>query len=228
MKKILICAIIACGAVTAVAAQDSPVSFGIKGGVNLSNFGGDALELKDGSLKYDDKNALVGFQAGITIDYQLASSLYLLTGLEFTTKGAKYESSLAGISTELKQTPMYLQIPVHIGFKLGITDATKLVFHAGPYAAYGIGGKTKVTGDLAGWTGETETDFFGDDTFKKFDWGLGLGVGLELGKLTFNVGYDLGLADIAQNEIKIGGVTVSNNDAKVRTQTAYATVGIKF
>lgn len=205
-------------------AQDAPVSFGIKGGLNMSNFGGDEI-----SKSVDDKNMIVGYQAGITLDYLLASSLYLQTGLEFTTKGAKYESSLSNVSGSIKCNPMYIQLPVHIAFKLPITDAFKVVVGAGPYAAYGVGGKIKSSVSTAGSNlNFPDTDFFGDNRFKKFDYGLGINAGVELGKLALMIGYDLGLANIAYSDIKVGDVTISDSKGKVRTQNAYATVGIKF
>lgn len=202
-------------------AQDNPITFGVKGGVNLSNFGGDGA---------DGMDAKIGFNVGLTVDYALTQDLYLLTGLEFTMKGGKDEGSVSMIhpdygtisfSGKENDNPMYLQIPIHLGYKLAVTDATKIVFRAGPYVAYGIGGKTKVEGkfikdgttiDLDG-----DSDFFGKDMAKRFDFGLGLGVGAEFGKIGATLGYDFGLANIAPS----GG-------GKVRNMNAYLTLGYKF
>lgn len=210
------------------AQDEQPLQLGIRGGINISNFGGDDIKYND-NTKFDDKTALVGYMAGITLDYQLASAIYLQTGLDFTTKGAKFESGSNVLSGSLKYTPMYIQLPVHIAFKLPLTESLKIVLGGGGFAAYGVGGKVKSTlssGDSN--LNLPESDFFGDNTFKKFDYGIGINAGVELGKLTVGVGYDLGLANIAQNEFKMGDVSISNSKNKVRTQNAYAAVGFRF
>lgn len=170
-------------------AQDKPVTFGVKAGVNLSNVSGDV----------DGSKAKVGFNAGVTLDYGFTSDVYLLTGLELTTKGFKIKDEDGSANL------MYLQLPVHVGYKLSIVEDTKIVFHAGPYVAYGIGGKTG------------GVDSFGKDRFDAFDFGLGLGVGAEFGKIGVGLGYDFGLVNI----IDAGGANIKN-------MNAYLTLGYKF
>lgn len=202
-------------------AQDKPITFGVKAGVNLSNFGGDGA---------DGMDAKIGFNVGLTVDYALTQDLYLLTGLEFTMKGGKDEGSISmvdptygSISFTGKENdnPMYLQIPIHLGYKLAVTDGTKIVFRAGPYVAYGIGGKTKLEGKFIkdGTTIDLDDDydFFGKDMAKRFDFGLGLGVGAEFGKIGATLGYDFGLVNIAPSDL-----------AKIKNMNAYLTLGYKF
>ncbi|MFV0536565.1 MAG: porin family protein [Dysgonomonas sp.] len=203
-------------------AQDKPATFGVKAGVNLSNFSGDGA---------DGMDAKIGFNVGLTIDYALTQDLYLLTGLEFTLKGGKDEGSVSMIhpdygtisfSGKENDNPMYLQIPIYIGYKLVVTDATKIVFRAGPYIAYGIGGKSNIEGRfIVGGDAAVDIDddygFFGKDRAKRFDFGLGLGVGAEFGKIGATLGYDFGLANIAPS----GG-------GKVRNMNAYLALGYKF
>ncbi|MDR1882511.1 MAG: PorT family protein [Prevotella sp.] len=180
-------------------AQDKPLTFGIKAGANLSNLGGDDTE---------DLSAKAGFNAGVTLDFALASDLYLLTGLEYSTKGTK--------NGDVKLNLGYLQLPVHLGYKLEVVDGTKLVFHAGPYLGYAASGQWKAEG--------VSIDAFGDEVdqlevtkLKRFDFGLGLGVGAELGKIGVGLGYDFGLANL-----------FDTSEAKVRNMNAYLTVGYKF
>ncbi len=179
-------------------AQDKPVTFGVKAGVNLSNVSGEG----------DSGDAKIGFNAGVTLDYGFTPDVYLLTGLQLTTKGFKVKD------IDFTSNLMYLQLPVHIGYKLTVAEATKIVFHAGPYAAYGIGGKTKITaGEDKG-----EGDSFQDGAYKKFDFGVGLGVGAEFGKIGVDLGYDFGLANIND----------TNVDGKIKNKNAYLTLGYKF
>jgi hypothetical protein len=135
--------------------------------------------------------------------------------LFFTTKGAKYEGDLGEVSGKLTMNPMYLQLPVHYAYKLDVSPGTRLVFHAGPYMAVGVGGKVKVK--ASGSSAEVSDDFFQDGAFKRFDAGLGLGVGAEFGPLLLDLGWDMGLTNISD---------ISGADAK--NQNAYLTVGYRF
>lgn len=177
----------------------NPLSFGVKGGVNMSNFGGD---LKDTSAK-------AGWNAGITVDLSLPANLYLASGVELTTKGAKYR--VEGVSSKASVSPMYIQIPVHLGYKVHAFPTTNILFHAGPYWAYGLSGKQKIGGE--------KFDFFGDKGIaKRNDFGLGFGVGAEfLGKIMVGANCDFGLLNISD----VKGTTIRN-------QNAYLSVGYKF
>lgn len=213
LKTILVVALLA--ATATISAQTT--SFGIKGGVNASNFSGDNL---------NDKNAKAGFHIGLFGDFELTPNVAIQSGLLFTTKGAEYKYSLGSIANvTTKMNPMYLQIPVHVAYKVEVVPDTKIVFHAGPYAAYGIAGKVKLSGNLAGYTGETDYNIFEDiksgegqgNGLKRFDAGLGLGVGAELGRIVLDLGWDMGLVNISQSD---------NN--KIKNQTGYLSVGYKF
>lgn len=112
---------------------------------------------------------------------------------------------------------MYLQIPVHYAYKIDVSPGTRVVLHAGPYAAYGVGGKSKLSGSVGDIGAEYEEDVFGDDGFKRFDAGLGLGVGAEFGPLLFDIGWDMGLVNI-----------VDSDNGDLKNQNAYLSVGYKF
>lgn len=173
-----------------VNAQLLPVSMGIKGGANFSNVNTDGYKSK------------TGFNAGITVDLNLPANLAIMSGLEINTKGAKVKD------TDYSMNAMYLQLPVHLGYKFGI-PGLRFHFSLGPYFAQGIGGKTKFDGE--------KFDTFSDTALKKFDWGLGAGVGVTfLGMIQARVGYDHGLANIGRG------------DVKVRNRNAYISAGFLF
>ncbi len=195
-------------------AQEKPLTFGVKAGMNLANFSGDG-----------DFDSKIGFNVGVTVDYALPSNLYILSGLEFTIKGGKTKAEYimmeedVAVRYKVTANPMYLQLPVHLGYKLAVTEGVNLVFHTGPYIAYGVGGKrkstkTEYTKDEKNSIGGKE-DFFGDDKAKRFDFGLGLGAGAEFGKIGVGLGYDFGLVKLYDE---------SNN----KNMNAYLSVGYKF
>lgn len=203
-------------------AQEKALQFGVKAGANLSNFNGDV----------DDNKAKVGFNVGVTVDYALTSNLYLLSGLEFTTKGAKsqhtevYVDEYENISfTNVKETVnlTYLELPVHIGYKLLVGQNTRIIFHGGPYIAYGLGGKYK-TKYSAIYDDEKE-DSFGKNALKRLDFGLGAGAGVEFGQINVGLGYDFGLTNIARKYYDSDDQLINN---KVRNMNGYLTVGYKF
>ncbi len=207
MKKIRLFLVLAMFAVaTAVSAQ---VSLGVKGGVNMSNFYGEEL---------DNENVKIGFNVGLIADIDFSYNSAIQTGLFFTTKGAKYDSSFGEATGEISSNPMYLQLPIHYAYKLDVTPGSRIVFHAGPYAAYGVGGKWKASGSLGNWDGAIDGDLFGDNApLKRFDTGLGLGVGAEFGPILVDLGWDMGL------------VNISNADnGNIKNQNAYLSVGYKF
>ena len=204
MKKIKLSLVIALlSMVSLVSAQHT--SYSIKGGLNMSNFYGDEL---------NDKNMKTGFHIGVGADFEFAPNMGIQSGLFFTSKGAKYTTDL--VSTELNANANFLQLPLHFAYKIDVMPGTRVVLHAGPYVAYGIGGKTSA--------GNLEVDTFKDDSsvnafngLKPFDAGLGLGVGAEFGPILVDLGWDMGLTNISR---------IDNADLK--TQNAYLSVGYKF
>jgi len=177
-------------------AQENLITFGVKGGLNLSTFGGDVKNTK----------SVMRYQFGITADVALTENLYILTGLDLQTKGTKQNPKA---QPAVKYNPMYLQLPVHIGYKFDIGSDIRLVVNAGPYAAYGIGGKIRSEGE--------KLSAFGSDRLKRLDYGIGGGVGVELRKFVIHAGYDFGLANISDAK----GV-------KIRNRNPFLTVGYKF
>lgn len=178
-------------------AQENPVTFGIKGGASLSSFGGDLKDTK----------SAVRYRLGLTTDIALTNNLFVFTGLDFQTKGAKYASKGG---SEAKYNPIYAQIPLSIGYKVDLAPNTKFVVHAGGYAAYGIAGKIKNDPN------NDKRSVFGKDGFKRLDYGLLGGVGVEFGKIAVSAGYEYGLANI------------NNAGPKISNRNPYLTIGYKF
>lgn len=207
MKKINFLLIVAM--LFVVSAANAQLNLGVKGGLNMSNFYGEEI---------NNNNVKIGFHIGLAADYEFLYNSAIQTGLFFTTKGAKYEGSIGSVSGDISLNPMYLQVPVHYAYKLDVTPGTRLVFHAGPYAAYGVGGKTSFNVSAGDNSSSIDgNDVFGEDNLlKRFDAGLGLGVGAEFGPMLLDIGWDMGL------------VNISNTSGTIKNQNAYISVGYKF
>lgn len=162
MKKFLMTAVLGMFAL----AGFSQVKWDAKVGMNFSN----ATKTKD---VIGDTKALPGFNLGVGMDYGFSENWSLQSGLMISSKGYK-------IKDYSKDRPIYLDIPILAAYKFNISDNTKFVINAGPYLAFGLGGKCKFDegGDYKLFKGED-----GEDAeYSRFDLGIQYGIGLEIGE----------------------------------------------
>lgn len=226
MKKLLFPLLaLLTGTITASA----QLQFGIKGGVNYSNI------TITNSGETDDNRGIATFHVGGYVDAPLAEVLSIQGGLMVSGKGAKYTWSSSGInsSLEAKTNPIYLELPVNLVGKIPLGDKLKLFVGAGPYAAMGIAGKNSVKGKLLGadFSDEDNIEYSNDDpangdngysgNLKRFDFGLNLLAGLEIGHLTLNANYGHGFTNIRP------GAENNDND-KFKNRVVSFSVGILF
>ena len=156
------------------------IRFGAKAGVNILDY----VDKADGK-KLDIYKSKVGFHFGGVVEIPVAEMFAVQPELLFVNSSVKMEGSGISVGTV---TVNRIQVPVNAKLKYGV-DNLKLIVTAGPYIGFGVGGKTKI-GDLS-------TDIYGDNSnMKRFDAGLGAGIGVEVGKFAFNIGYQLGLANL--------------------------------
>ncbi len=165
-------------------AQEKKTEWNVRAGLNLSNASTEELPGYNKKVK-------AGFKLGVFVDQLLKNDFYLQSGLEFTTKGVRFSPEHKGETNQLNQ--MYLQIPVAIAYKVPFAVNKKIVINLGPYVAYGISGKAD-TG------AKKKQDVFSKTGLKRFDLGLGGGIGLELHRVLFTINYEQGLLDIDQRK----------------------------
>lgn len=157
MKKFLMTAVLGMFAL----AGFSQVKWDARVGMNFSNM-----------TKFANTKALPGFQLGVGMDYGFSENWSLQSGLMISSKGYK-------VKDYAKVRPIYLDIPILAAYKFNISDNTKFVINAGPYLAFGLGGKCKFDegGDYKLFKGED-----GEDAeYSRFDLGIQYGIGLEIG-----------------------------------------------
>jgi hypothetical protein len=162
----------------------------------------------------ETSDLLVGLRAGVTLDLPLAQEFYIGTGLLYAGKGGKNKDN-----GDFKTTLSYLQIPVNFLFKPEV-GAGKLNLGAGPYVAYGIGGKNK--GTIGNVTAEYKAfdDESGDLKMKHFDAGVGVVAGYELNSgLYFGLNADLGLVNAYEK---------TDNDRSFKNTSFGVSLGYKF
>lgn len=156
MKKFLMTVVLGMFAL----AGFSQVKWDARVGMNFSNM-----------TKAEGTKALPGFNLGVGMDYGFSENWSLQSGLMISSKGYK-------VKDEYKDRPIYLDIPILAAYKFNISDNTKFVINAGPYLAFGLGGKCKFDegGDYKLFKGEDGADA----EYSRFDLGLQYGIGLEI------------------------------------------------
>lgn len=225
MKKLyslLVAALLAAGSYGASA---QGLRFGIEVGGTISHsdwdYGKDIYKTK----------SIGGFTAGITLDYEIFENGFIQTGLVFLTKGAKSEALEQTVpETQVKFDervtfrPMYLQIPVTVAYKVGITPGIRVFGMAGLYAAQGLTGEYTKKTEYSSSTWEDKEDSsspFGVGKLKRFDAGVKLGGGFEFGKLVLKFSYDMGLPNLVKDETVMGVDNFKNRSMAI-------TAGLRF
>jgi hypothetical protein len=179
----------------------------VQGGLNLANI------TKNNDGKTEKNNILPSFNVGILGRFPLADMFSLESGVLLTGRGSKAETYFNGGNDYIKTkfNPLYLEVPLNAVVKIPLgADKSSVFFNAGPYAAIGIGGKSKRESKIGPLmsTSESNIKFNNDDPFtsqqedagydklKRFDFGLNFGGGFQFQHFIIKANYGLGLAKI--------------------------------
>lgn len=220
MKKVLAIALFA-GIFTTAKSQ-----IYLQGGVNLANIS------TSNSGATQKNNMLTTFNAGIMGRSNSTEPIALEAGLLLEGRGSKAESNTSA-NTYYKATfnPLYLEIPVNLIVRLPLQSKNNIFFNAGPYIAMGIAGKSKVEGSTAGVSFNSTKDInftSADPTandqeysrLKRYDYGINLGGGFDLGSIILKANYALGMSKINSTQ------TDNSANDKNKYRTVSVSVGI--
>lgn len=189
MNKLLVLITLIIATITPWSAL-AQVRLGLTGGLNLAKL---RYEPRDEFAGSPDENTRASYRIGGIIDIAMSSPFAVQTGVLIMGKGGKsqFGSSSGGYTRTM--SPAYLEIPADVLFKPNITRGLRLYMGLGPYVAFGIGGKSKYTGNVpAGSFTDNHRLHFGkqaDDDMKKRDIG-----GNALAGFEFNSGFLLGVS----------------------------------
>lgn len=218
------------------AASFAQLSWNAKVGLNLSNFIGKDVE---------NCNVKPGIRIGAGMEYAFNDIFALQPSLFFSQKGCKSSESedIYGttIKGEIKSNQLYLEVPINAQARFKVTDKINVTVCAGPYLACGIGGKTKMEASMGreevdikmntfgkidkvtvSYNGKSEDipveDVLGEsdaDGLKRFDAGIGVGIGLEYNSFMFNIDSQFGCVNLQK-------------DASAKNINVGLTVGYRF
>lgn len=157
-------------------------TFGIRGGFNIAkmNISTNGMGITPQSIE--------GVHFGPIVDFEIAKSIYFNTGLLYSLKGMKVLSN----NVSARETLNYLEVPLNFARKFTMDEKSIFFVQAGPYLGYAMSGKDK--------TGSTSEDivFGGADNNKRFDFGVGIGTGIEFGPMIASVEYQFGISRIVE------------------------------
>lgn len=205
MKKLALFVVLTL--VTFVASAQSTINWSVKAGVGIANLTGSDIE---------DTKAKFGYKLGVGLECPFDQTWSLQTGLNLVSKGAKSDKYDAeGAEGQVKVNAMYLELPVMAAARFVVDNTTNIVISAGPYLGVGVGGKSKVEAKAGGTKVTVEEDTFGDDAFRRFDFGLGIGVAAEFDRIVVGLDGQFGLNKL-------------HKDVNAKNLSAFLTVGYKF
>lgn len=189
MRKLLVFSVAVLFCVPSAALAQAP-SFGIEGGLNMAEFGGKRI------VESDFRSGLnVGAFATVPVGRTVAIQPEVLfsrrgarrAAYDYSDVPADGDAPPVGSFLGERTTHDYLEIPVLLKLSPSSSgDFVRPVFFAGPSAGFLLGVKEVYDEDYEEYLNST-------------DFGLVVGGGLELGRLSLDARYNLGLTSIAKD-----------------------------
>lgn len=130
-----------------------------------------------------NSDAFVFPSGGLAVDFQVAPiPIFLGFGVNYVNYGFKYEKY------DYKADAHSIQMPITASYHFNVAPNLFINPFLGGFAAY-----------------NTNNDFK-----KQFNGGLRVGCGMNFGRLTFDLGYDIGLINLANNSTSTSGTFFMN------------------
>ena len=163
--------------------------FGAKGVLNFNDYQTKSISLKNKT----------GWQAGVMARFNLPiMGIGIQPEALYTQKLIKAENEPT-LPNETTRTS-HLQVPINVIWSFGSSDVKAFIL-GGPYFCYTV-----------------DLDKSLKNAFEKFDWGLGLGAGLDIGNIHAGIRYDWGIQNVAKN----------SNDIEIKNKAFSIFIGYFF
>lgn len=189
-------------------AASAQISLGAQAGAVFAKSKTDDFTSTIPGIDLSTKNR-VGFTAGLIADIPIGESgLRLMPELNFVQKGLKADGTvdidilgqIVTAQAEANINLSYIDIPVNLAYAVEAGNG-RFIIGAGPYAGFGLSGKSKVKVSALGQSEEEEDDIeFGsdEDQIKRMDFGANFMAGYIMNNgLMLKVNYSLGLTNLS-------------------------------
>jgi len=181
-KTIVIAAILS---VLGVIQANAQVTFGVKAGLN------GAKEIEKADNITTKAKGLTGLHIGAVAEISIAETFSIEPGLLLSRKGGIY-------SGDDRYTTTYAEVPLNLVYKHALgNESIRILGFGGPYAGFLLSAKEKY--------GNQSAD--AKSSYNSLDYGINIGTGVEINKVTVGIQYGIGLANISS----VTSVTTKNN-----------------
>ena len=186
--------------------SQAQAQFGIKAGINQAVLDGQNINM--------DTDYKTTYHVGAFVRLPVLGPLSIQPEVLYSLQGSEFKSAVSNYDTKLH----YLNIPVLAHVKVG-----PVYVEGGPQFGVLLGARENGTLRLSAADGYGPVNRGADNNYKKGDFALAAGAGLELGSLILGVRYTAGLNNI--NDVAdLNGA----NDPRLKNRVLQASVGIKF
>ena len=203
MKKLILLSVIICLSATV----NSQIRYGIKAGGNFSKL---YTSGSNEGLNSDQYNGRFGYHFGGMMEYSLSEMFSVQPELMYLNHGANLKKENSFGMKDGHITLNTLQLPINIKAKFNLGDnGSKIFVYGGPYVGYNIYGK--VAGKIDGKPIDNKL-YTKESDMKRWDYGVGIGVGIEVNKFVLSLGNQIGANDISGSEkgkMRAGNLSLS-------------------
>jgi len=185
--------------------MSAQIRFGVKAGTNLSTL---YVSGNKQGINADQYKHRFSYHFGGMMEYSITKMFSIQPEIMYINHGANLKKDNSFSMSSGHVTLNSLQLPVNLkaSFNLG---NNKLFVYAGPYLGYNIYGRAR--GKINGETESVGLYSKGSD-MKRWDYGVGIGVGMEMNKFVVSLGNQIGQADIngaKGSKMKAGNISLS-------------------
>lgn len=188
------------------AAGHAQAQIGLKAGINGAVLDGKNIDM--------DTRYKTTYHVGAFARIPLLGPLSVQPEVMYSLQGSEFRSTLANYDTKLH----YINVPVLAHVKVGPVYA-----EAGPQFGVLLGAREDGTLRLSATDGYGPVDRSADNNYKKTDFSLCAGAGIEVGHLIVGARFNAGLNNINDVRDLNGG-----DDPRLKNRVLQAFVGIRF
>lgn len=178
-KTILLSCLLLALSAGAAFSQLPSFNLGVKGGINMASIKSDKF--------FDEENRL-GYQFGLWARLG-GAGFYVQPEAYLAGKGGKFNVDQSnGVSADGKVNFTTLDVPVLLGNKIGF-NKLNVRFMAGPIVSF-------ILDDSFKGNAQNITDI---DDYKNQTWGAQLGAGVDIGSMTVDLRYEIGITNVSKS-----------------------------
>jgi len=194
--------------------RESGLTIGIEGGLGIRTLHGNDV--------IDDQDRALGFEAGLSFQYNINDKLSIKSNLFYSRKGNSFDVVIKNDMNDIGENEAiysnhdYLTVPILVRYSFG--NQIKFFINAGPYFGYFLKHRFETSSGV-----EINENQNTSDHFKSTDFGVssGLGVSIPLQEsliLSLEIRNNFGLYNTSDLPIM--------NDGSIKTNSTNALIGL--